>query len=234
MKKILTILLVCLSTAVTAQVSFSEGINGRTLRVQDINGKSLIKEKYNDDIEGSPFLNSDWAEADLVLRHGKEIKKIQANLNVESNELYIKDSTGKVLVIQDLVVTEIAFTNRSISNPEGRIFRNGYPPVDKQSVNFFYEVLADGRIQLLRKLSKNIDVIKNELSGEVRKEFVENNSYYVLSDKGIENFRYQKEFVLDLLKDKQAAVDEYVKANKINFKKIPDVQKLLIYYNGLK
>ena len=234
MKKLLTILLVCLSVAVTAQVSFSDGIAGRVVQAYDISGKPMLDGKYDIDIKGSPFLNSDWSEADLVLRQGKEIKKVKANLNIESNELYLKDSTGKVLVIEDFIVTEITFTNRSVSTPEERIFRNGYPPVDKQSVNFFYEVLADGKIQLLKKLYKTIDVTKNELSGEVWKEFVENSSYYILSDNGIENFKYQKEFVLDLLKDKQAAVDEYVKANKINFKKIPDVQKLLTYYNGLK
>ena len=234
MRKLFTILLACFTSAVTAQITYSEGLNGRVLRVQDINGKSLIKEKYDGEIEGTPFLNNDWSDADLLLSQGKQIKKVKANLNIESNELYIKDSADKVLVIQDFVVNEITFTSRSVSNQEGMTFRNGYPPVDKQSVTFFYQVLADGKIQLLKKMSKTIDVKKNELSGEVSKEFVENSQYYILSNKGMENFKYQKEFIMDFLKDKQVAVDDYVKANKTNFKKIPDVQKLLTYYNGLK
>lgn len=234
MKKLFTILLVCLTSAVIAQVTFSEGINGRVIRVQDINGRSLIKEKYEGDIEGTPFLNNDWSTVDLTLRQGKEIKNVKANLNIESNELYIKDSADKVIVIQEFIVSQITFTGSNIANPAERIFRNGYPPVDKQSVNFFYEVLADGKIQLLKKVSKNIVVIKNELSGEVRKEFSENSTFYILSDRGIENFRYQKELILDLMKDKQVIVEEYIKTNKTNFKKISDVQKLMIHYNNLK
>lgn len=234
MRKIFIIFFIGINLSVSAQVSFSEGVSGRFIQVQDINGRSLVKGKYDGDIEGSPFLNNDWSYVTLLLKQGKELKNIKANINIESNELYVKDSANKVLVVADHIVSEIIFPGGGSLANGSRVFRNGYPPVDKQSVNFFYEVLADGKIQLLKRLSKSIDVNKNELSGEVRKAFVENSRYYILADKGMEDFKYQKEYLLELLKDKQAAVEDYLKTNKINFKKIPDVQKLITYYNGLK
>jgi hypothetical protein len=36
------------------------------------------------------------------------------------------------------------------------------------------------------------------------------------------------------MKDKELAVQQYLQSNKVNFKKIADLQKLFNYYNGPK
>lgn len=46
--------------AATTQISFANTNNGRTMEMVDLNGNSLLIDKYGADIEGSPFFIKGW------------------------------------------------------------------------------------------------------------------------------------------------------------------------------
>lgn len=228
------IFFVTLSFETSAQLNFTNTNSGRFLQFGDINGKSLRNEKYDPAIDGTPFINPEWAEADLLTTAGQLFEKVKVKLNIESNELYYLDSANTTLIAMDGKVKKISFTNIISKENIPYVFQNGYPAIDNKSKNYYYQVLCSGKINLLKKFYKNIETFKNVMSGEQRKEFVEYSGYFIFSAAGIEPFQNSKEYFLKLMNDKEEAAKQYLDANKTNFKKIPDLVKFITFYNGLK
>src|SRR5678809_42137 len=88
------------------QLDFKNSNVGRVMEFADLDGHSLLK-KYDPEITGSPFINDDWVNAKLTLSRGKEIGPLQIKLNIESNELYYLDSTGKELIAAEGLVKKV-------------------------------------------------------------------------------------------------------------------------------
>jgi hypothetical protein len=217
-----------------AQISYMPTNNGRVMEMVDLNGNSLVHDKYEPDIEGTPFLIKDWTVATLVTQKGIQVNNVSVKLNIESNELYYRDSAGKTWIANAGNVVKISLANFDGKENTTAVFKCGYPEIGKQTNNYYYQVLADGKIALLKKWYKTIETFKNDLSGEKRREFIEGTRIYIYAAGEITELKNDKEFILNLMNDQQAAIEKYLNTNKINFKKTADLQKLIGYYNGLR
>jgi hypothetical protein len=233
LKNILLLLLLCPFASATAQVGFANTFNGRVISVADINGQSLIGTQYKGNIEGTPFLTEQWLDVMVQLKNGAAIPA-KVKLNIESNELYYMDSIKKIRIADDGLVKRIDFINAASDEKLKYPLKSGYPPADNLKANLFFQVLAEGKMELLCRNYKLIETFKNEASGEIRKEFIEKNKYYLYYGETLRAYNFQKEQVLQLMMDKEVEINDYLQANKINFKKIPDIQKLVAYYNRIK
>ncbi len=216
-----------------AQLDFSSTSNGRVMGVADQNGVSLLKSKYSPDIEGSPFVHPDWAIAELLLSSGKQYKNIKAKFNLESNEIYFLDTMNNVLVPRPGLVKKISFSLLFSQEGFAYIFKSGYPAIEKQGENYYYEVLAEGKIDFIRRYYKDIKTIKYDMSGEIKKEFVEGSNYYLFTGGIIKELKREKMLVAELMNDKKTEIDGFILANKLNLKKTTEVQKLVRYYNSI-
>jgi hypothetical protein len=216
-------------------VEFKNSNVGRTMDFTDLNGHSLVK-KYDPAITGSPFINDDWVSANITLSRGKEIGPLAVKLNIESNELYFLDSTGKEMIAEDGLVKRVDCSDYYWKDSVRYIFRNGYPAIDGQTENYFYQVFTEGRIELLARKFKYIRDEKNELTGDVSKSFVDGGMVLYVYAYGImQPFKSNKNFVASLWdENKQQEMDKFIAANKISFKSIPDLIKLFNHYDGIK
>jgi len=215
------------------QLEFRNSNVGRLINLEDFNGRSLLK-KYDPDITGSPFINADWIPAKITLAKGKEIGSLLVKLNIESNQVYFLDSTGKEMIAIDGLIKKIDFINYYSKDSIRYIFKSGYPNIDKQNENYIYQVFTEGKIELLAKKFKYIRTVKNELSGEIIKDFVDGSiTLYVYSFDNMQLFQPKIDFVLSLLIDKHEEVNTFINANKINLRKTSDLIKLFSYYNKL-
>ena len=208
---------------------------GRVMDLADLDGHSLLK-KYDPALTGSPFINEDWVSAKLTLSRGKEIGPLPIKLNIESNELYFIDSAGKELIVTDGLVKKIDCIDYYTKDSTRYIFKSGYPSVDGQNENFFYQVFTEGRIELLARKFKYIRVEKNELTGDISKSFVDGTvTLYVYAFGMMQPFKANKSFVASLWdENKQVEMDKFISTNKISFKNISDLVKLFNYYDTLK
>jgi hypothetical protein len=234
MKNKLFFLSLCFGTNICFGQLRSEAPNsGGIMDFTDLNGRSLIN-KYEPDVTGSPFLNNNWVPAKITLSKGKVIGPMNIKLNLESNELYYRDSTGNEMIAIEGLIKKIECYSFSKDDKQ-YIFKSGYPPVDKQNENYYYRVYTQGKIELLVKKSKYIRVTKNELSGETSKEFVESADFlYVYANNSIQAFHPKESNVMSLLKDKEKEINKFLNTTDINFKKIPDLIQLFNYYNSLQ
>lgn len=231
MKKIL-LLSVCFITNVCfCQLPTPGG--DRAMYFTDIIGNPLIN-KYDSDIAGSPFINNDWVPAKITFYKGQTKEPVSVKINIETNELYFRDSTGKEMIAMEGLVKKIECYSFSKDNTRD-VFKAGYPVIDKQNESYYYRVYTEGEIELLAKRTKYIKISKNEFSGETAKEFADAaDVLYIYIKNEIKAFHPNKSSVIPLLKDKEQDTNIFIDANKINFKKIPDLIKLFTYYNGLQ
>ncbi len=201
----------------------------------DIDGHSLVK-KYDPDVTGSPFINDNWVSAKITLSRGKEIGPLSVKLNIESNELYFLDSTGKELIAADGLVRKVYCLDFYWKDSIRYIFQSGYPGIDGQNENYFYQVFTEGRIELLARKFRYIRVEKNDLTGDVSKSFVDGAvTLYVYAFGMMQPFKSNKNFVASLWdENKQEEMNKFIGANKISFKSIPDLVKLFNHYDNLK
>jgi len=125
------------------------------------------------------------------------------------------------------------FTDSSSAKLQKYVFRSGFPAIDEQTINSFYQVLTEGNITMLEFFRKKILQRKNDVSGEITKEFETYEEYYVFLDNQMTKLKKDKDFILSLTKAKEKEVQSYLATNKVNFKKWNDVQSLFSYYNSL-
>jgi len=96
----------------------------------------------------------------------------------------------------------------------------------------FYDEVYKGKLQVLVKRSKNLQTTSGQSSLEsyfnpsVSYYLKKNNIYYEISGKGS---------VLDILKDKKKDIQQYIKANQINYRKDPidALVKIASYYDHI-
>src|SRR4030095_2908531 len=122
MKRILLLIFLFCFQCSFGQLDFKNSNVGRMMDLADLDGHSLLK-KYDPAITGSPFINDDWVSAKLTLSRGKEIGPLPIKLNIESNELYVVDSTGKELIVADGLVKKIDCIDYYIKDTARYIFK---------------------------------------------------------------------------------------------------------------
>ena len=136
-------------------------------------------------------------------------------------------------VLPKELVKEIIFTDSSSTKVTQFVFRSGFPAIDDQTSSSFYQVLTEGRIIMLEFIKKKILERKNDVSGEVAKEFESYEEYYVLADNQMTKLKKDKSFILSLVKDKDKEMQSYLASTSLNFRKWTDIQSFLSYYNSL-
>ena len=186
------------------------------------------------DIKGSPFLLEDWCDTDIKLTNGNEFYHVKIKLNVESNELNYLDSGNQIIVLNKGIIKELQFYQKMITVTTPLIFRNGYPAIDKQDNSHFYQVLADGKIVLLKQIKKSVSILKNDMTNETEKEFTEYVDYYIYFNNEIKPLKKSQQFFLDMMSDKSKAVEKFIEADNTNFKKTDSIKKLVDYYNNIQ
>ena len=238
MKKILLLGLLLYGPWSFGQLDFKNSNVGRVMEFADLNGHSLLK-NYDPQITGSPFINDDWVPAKITLSRGKEIGPLQIKLNIESNALYFLDSTGKEMIATEGLVKKVDcldYYSKYSKDSIRCIFKTGYPGIDGQNENYFYQVFTEGKIELLARKFKYVRSERNDLTGDVSKSFVDGVVVLYVYAYGImQPFRSNKNFVTSLWEEpRQQEMNKFITDNKISFKNIPDLIKLFNYYDDMK
>jgi hypothetical protein len=199
------------------------GYTAKAQVYQDLAG-TPVKESKPADVEGSPYLSDTWTEGTVTTAKGT-YKNVRLKYDMSSDQVVFASKNDDALAFAD-PVKEFTLTDE--------IFTNGFPPIGAQDKKSYYQVLAEGKIALLKRRAKHIQETKTYGSASVNREFVTINSYFVFKDNKIDVIKPDKKTIMALMTDKAEQMDAWVKANKVSFKSDEDLGKLFEYYNTLK
>lgn len=200
--------------------------------IVDKNGGSF--HSYYEGIEGNPFFNENFRSSKIKLVSGLEFNNVIARLDLYNQIVQIKLNGGDTIkMVLPGNIIEITFYDTIKSQPNEFIFQTGYPDIDNLNRNNFYQVLSDGKATLLKSSLKKINKIKNEMSGEMSSQFDIYEDHYLYVKYEMKRVKKDKEYILNLLADKRNELETYITNQKINFKSIDSIKKLIDHYNTL-
>jgi hypothetical protein len=199
--------------------------------IVDKNGGSF--HSYYDGIEGNPFFIESFRPTTIKLVSGLEFKNVTARLDLYKQMIQVKLNGDTLKMILPGSIAEVIFYDTVQSLPCVYKFQTGYPEIDNLNRNNFYQVLSDGTVTLLRSSIKKINKIRNEMSGEVSSQFDTYEDHYFYVKYEMKRIKKDKEYILNLLSDKRKELETYITAQKINFKSMDSIKKLIDYYNSL-
>jgi hypothetical protein len=185
------------------------------------------------DVEGTPFFTEEWKFCSITLNSGKLLTNIKTRLNLQSQELHFMDKNNAEMAVPGGLIKNIRFLDFPGSDKVAAEFQTGYPPVDKQDEHSFYQVLSSGKIGLLLFRQKVIVTEKNDLSGEVKKEFVSYETLYLLRKGALERIKKDKSDILNALADKRDMIEEFVKTHKLKYRSFDEIREIVDYYNSI-
>jgi hypothetical protein len=185
-------------------------------------------------IDGTPYLYDTWQPGMVKLVNGVSSKeKMQLKYNLVDDVVSFKDKeSGEAMAF---VVPVQEFTLNLTNDDElfVRRFRSGYKNIEGSTPASFFEVLSDGKIQLIKKFNKVVFESQNIGSASKTKGFLDKTKYYLVNNGKALPVKNDKKSLLAALGDKQAQMEDYIKTNKVNFKNDGQLGKLVDYYNTL-
>jgi hypothetical protein len=127
----------------------------------------------------------------------------------------------------------IIYTYTEDNLPLTKHYRNGYQDISNTTPKSYFEVIGDGKLQLIKKTSKTILETKEYNSASKIKSFQDYTRYFlVIAGKAVP-VKNAKKSILTTIPDKQQQLQTFAKLNDLNFKSDADLAKLMNFYNSL-
>ena len=182
---------------------------------------------------GSPYLYDSWNKGSVQFPDGTRQENLDLKYDQIADKLLVSLAAGQVQYFT-APVSEFTLPLNQTGGPAGiRRFRSGYAPIDGASETSFYELLADGSTQLIKRTTKKIveelAPNSNVLKAQQVKQTVK---YYFVREGQLIPIQKDRKSLLLALQDKGNAVEKYLKTHKITLADAPLVE-LTNCYNTL-
>ncbi len=209
------------------------GVKASAQYLHDYQGKAYTEQSYTD-VDGSPYLTTNWFAGTVQLANGKNVNA-KLKYDLLKDELLFQNPKDSVPMVFVDPVKGFTFNLFKIdeSNLVPLVFSNGYPAADNQTPVSFYQVIADGKVKLLKYYHKIIRTDQAFNSASATKTFVLIDFYYLLAGNKIVRIKPGKKVLLAMLNDKADKIEAYLKSTGIDYKSDLDLAKLITYYNSL-
>lgn len=190
------------------------------------NGKEYKEYPYQFN-EGHPyFLSGNWSKGTLSY-DGKVYEEVPMLYDVVQDELVILhfDNRSKISLIKEKIsafsLLAHSFVNIQTKNINSSTITEG-----------FYDLLYQGKTSLFAKRTKNIQTFYRQSVSEIK--ILKKDHYYLLK-KNIYYHVSSRRTFLHQLTDKRKEIQQYIKKNRLNFKKDAEksMVKILVYYDQI-
>lgn len=120
------------------------------LSLTDFNGK--IFEKYSPDIQGTPFFKEEFVSSILVLHNNKRIDSVKSRIDFYNQEIDLVLANNIKTIAGPGMIKEILLIDSLQPSKTLYKFACGFPIVDNQTQNNYYEILSEGKICFLKSI----------------------------------------------------------------------------------
>lgn len=199
---------------------------GGRLFLKDVNGVDLRTAAAT--IDNTEYLfHPNYLKARLFTKEGKLLSDVKYKLLLQDSRLFYLGSDGSDMeVISPIIRVEFDMPNGSVT-----VFEKGFQPIDNLTDNNFYQVLVEGKAKLLLDTKFVSETKQVYGTGAVTNTEKLLNYYGVVGNKIVKLTK--SEDALKLMDDKYDAINEFLKKEKIKFKKQSELINLFNYFNQL-
>ncbi|MBC5993859.1 hypothetical protein [Pontibacter cellulosilyticus] len=200
--------------------------------IVDNTGQPFLTKNYTD-VQGSAYLYDSWKKGSVTTARDITYDGIELMYDQVEDQLIFKGSGGVAKTFNQPIKAFTLKASKDNAILKEQVFLSGFMPIDGAKPATFYEVLADGEVQLLRRSAKRIFEELPYGSATKVKAFKIDSFYYISKEGKLTKIKNDKKSVLQALSDKKTALESYIKTNKLDLKKDEELAKLITYYNTL-
>lgn len=194
---------------------------------------------------GNVYLTDNWASGQLYITLNRLLETDSFKYDIENNQFLINtEKTATPTPDQLRVINSSTVNAFKVKDPAKgeRLFVNatnaGLTIQGQPAMGFVEVLVSDTGMSLFRKIdTETIHASYNVAlaAGSKQDRIVKKEAYYVQKGDQMELFEItrKKKHNLPHFSNNRAAVEEYIKSEKINFKEAPDLVKLVTFYNTL-
>ncbi len=242
MRKIPLVLIIAFFVqAAAAQTAFNIDVGGSGTTngygIVRVNNPSALGQKMADDVNyeditGTPYFNTRWNAAIIILAGNMAVKVDKAKLNFYTGNLHYVDSAGKELIADPSVVKKIFFLDSRDTLKTIAVFQQISGLQDKQPTAFI-QVLNSGKVELL-KLTRIVLGSRgyNTLKGKDEYSFQHKESYYVVNDGVVNVLKALNKDAVTAVVPPNTAAENWLDTNKNKLKTEADIISFFAYFNA--
>ena len=131
-------------------------------------------------IDGSPLLNASWGQGIVRLKNGNYFSDSAIAYSLYGDKLFVKRNNLMYPVDQDIASFSIEYPGNG-SGSRIFSFQNGFPGIDRNDENTFYQILYHGKdFTLLKWMHEKAELPYNYGVGS-RRQYVLQQGYYAYS-----------------------------------------------------
>jgi hypothetical protein len=225
MKKLLlfSISILCLYNSYSQQ---DEKVNRR---INDqATGNLLYIYEYTD-IQGSPFLFEEWYDGTIIINE-QQLNHVSLKFDNYSNKFVVNRNDTSYEISR--AVNEVHLF-RNNDTAKSLTFKKGYNINMRLNPNVFLQVLAEGKLTLLKYTYKDLEENAEYGSAIKIKRFREGQQYFILKEGKYLSSTITKKNLQDALSDKWIAVSGFLSKNGLNGKDEKSWAAAFRFYNSL-
>ena len=218
MKWVTLVTLVFVSSSGFGQYTFNDPVSAKNFNTQKYSG-----------MRGTPFLVDNWIKG-VAFTSGKiAYKDIELKLDAYENVLFFSVG-GEPYEFRDKIESFVLMPDPADSSTF-QYFQNGF---SGSGVNpkQYAQILTLGKLKLVKRESKTVTEM-SEINAGIIKSFITTTRYFVGRNEILENIKFNKKDLFQLMRDKESAVNKFIEENNLSFKKEEDVVKIVRFYNKL-
>ncbi len=208
-----------------------EGKWASQIYVSDVNGRPF--KNRNEDVSGSPFFDENFKYADIILTRGRKFTGVKTRIDMSTQAVHFISTNGIEIMMDAGGAKEVSYADTTAEGILFYKFRTGYPSIDMKTANNFYQVLSEGNCTLLKSIEKKVSTRKNDISGEIFKDYETSETPYLFMKGEMKRLKKDKDFLLGELSDKQVQLAEFMQSQKLSVRNIEHIARLVNYYNSL-
>jgi hypothetical protein len=174
--------------------------------VADEKGRLLTDKRY-ENVEGSAYLFPDWKEGEVITNEKKIVQNLSLKYDqVADNLLFQANGTSYEFIPK---VTSFVIKSGKLRQKFMYLMKEDGAPVTG-----YFEVLAEGKFKLYKKVKKILLEAKGYNSANINKVIDENKRYYYVENGKFKELKINKKSIENSLADHKSGVEAYLASNK--------------------
>jgi hypothetical protein len=194
---------------------------------------NLVKTEELTDVTGNPYLFKDWSDGVVRFASGRSMTQFKLKFDCFKNILLLQFD-GNVFAA-DAKVNEFVLYTKTGKTKDSMLFRKGFPAIDRFSDATYYQVLFQGKVQLLRLILRNVIEEKQivTVNGQTSRHLESAEQYYLFQNGQLALLPDSKSELATSFKDQKAAIAAFIDNQQLKMRNADDFVQVVNKYNEL-
>jgi len=194
-----------------------------------VGGEPVLNTKFVRLVDGTPYFSTNWMRGNVFIDES-EYRNIYLRVNILETTLEFRDNKGETMVCTQPIKKVIL--NDSLNGAQYAFTHSSFLPENLDIKKSWLLQLVDGKAGLFKMEKKQLNESRPYGSATTEQRITSINSFYLLFNNQITRIKKTSD-IAEILSSQKAALQDYIKSNRLSQKDEKDMAQLVNYFNTL-